>query len=150
MRFLNFLTFSIIIWIIDYFAMSDNIIRSILIDLISVVIPNDSHVDVDLPPNKKLRLAKSTDNEIQKSRAVQDPISAQIRFIQDSRQMRPPSQASSEMGPPPPGRPRYDVARKLAELQADRDHWKNLYLSSRLQVLISSDFNFFYFRQCIK
>ncbi len=120
--------------------MSDNIIRSILIDLISAVIPNDSHVDVDLPPNKKLKLAKSTDNEIQKSRAVQDRQSVQIRSIQDSRQMRPPSQPSSEMGPPPPGRPRYDVARKLAELQADRDHWKNLYLSSRIQVLSSNNF----------
>ena len=116
--------------------MSDHLIRSILIDLLSVVIPNEPDVEVELPPNKKLRLAKSSENEIQKSRPVPDPKSAQIRVIQDSRQMKPPSQSSSAMGPPVPERPKFDVARKLAELQADRDHWKNLYLSSRLQVII--------------
>jgi len=116
--------------------MSDHLVRSILIDLLSVVIPNECNVGDELPPNKKLRLGKSNEYEMQKSRTVQDQKSAQIRVILDPKPVRP-SQPSSVMGPPPPtGRPKFDVARKLAELQADRDHWKNLYLSSRIQVCI--------------
>ena len=119
---------------------SVQIIGSILIELLSkvclqVTAPPEERL-FEYPPSKKLRMAKSTSNatEIQ-PKSIDSSKSHQFNNpIQESKSNATRTPVNSAPATLPATRPKFDVARKLSELKADRDHWKHLCLSSRLQV----------------
>ena len=120
---------------------SVQIIDSILIELLSKVYLQVTAAPeeclFEYPPSKKLRMAKSTSNatEIQ-PKSIDSSKSHQFNNpIQESKSNATRTPVNSA----PAARPKFDVARKLSELKADRDHWKHLCLSSRLQVTSRPD-----------
>ena len=117
---------------------SVQIIDSILIELLSnvclqVTAAPGKECLFEYPPSKKLRMAKSTSNatEIQ-PKSIESKSHQFNNPIQESKS--DPTRTPVNSAPATATRPKFDVARKLSELKADRDHWKHLCLSSRLQV----------------
>ena len=122
--------------------MSDFVVRSILLELLSKVVSTEELVSC--PPNKKLKLAKeistsSTRSTIPTFTTRNSTISTTSTIptipnrvsesFSDSKGPQEPKPKSTETEIP-----KFSVARKMSELKADRDHWKNLCLISRSKV----------------
>jgi hypothetical protein len=119
--------------------MSDFVVRSILLELLSKVVSTEELVSC--PPNKKLKLAKeistrstiptfTTRNSMISTTSTIPTIPNRVsESFSDSKGPQEPKPKSTETEIP-----KFSVARKMSELKADRDHWKNLCLTSRSKV----------------
>jgi hypothetical protein len=138
--------------------MSDFVVRSILLELLSKVVSMEELVSC--PPNKKLKLAKeistssarstiptfTTRNSMISTRSTIPSFTTRNSTISTTSTIptipnRVSESFSDSKGPQEPKPksteteiPKFSVARKMSELKADRDHWKNLCLTSRSKV----------------
>jgi hypothetical protein len=116
--------------------MAETFIQAILADLLTVVFDqsnakrrevNEKGRDViEFQPSKRLRMAKA---EAQCVPPTPLPETPENRVA--GGEVARPTTTSAENAIA--GTPKFTTARKIAELKADRDHWKNLCLSSRCQ-----------------
>ena len=102
---------------------SKMIVQTIIDELLTLVVQQsncETEPNVEFPPGKKLRLAKLEEKKL-------NPLPQMPNLNLTKRQV---VQSGTEVT----NSQKFTAAKKIAELKADRDHWKNLCLSSRVQV----------------
>ena len=74
---------------------------------------------------------------------LRPPVAKKLRMAKiEAMPMLPATEKRAPSGTEiPADPPKFTTARKIAELKSDRDHWKNLCLSSRSQVMPTSSFS---------
>ena len=100
---------------------SKMIVQTIIDELLTLVVQQancETEPNVEFPPGKKLRLAKLEEKKLKPRPQMPNLTKGQV------------VQSGTEVN----NSQKFTAAKKIAELKADRDHWKNLCLSSRVQV----------------
>lgn len=131
---------------------SKMIVQTIIDELLTLVVQQsncETEPNVEFPPGKKLRLAKLEEKKLNplpqmpnlnltKRQVVQsDTKVAKLEVKKWKPLPQMPNLTKGQVvqsGTEVTNSQKFTAAKKIAELKADRDHWKNLCLSSRVQV----------------